>query len=115
MNNGDLITVSGRAGTVPAVVVDVRAVDDLPDLAELPIARWQDARAWIAARCFRRIALVAYDLRSDDGACTPVVFIAFEDRAGLWWDLHGHNLQLDPRREEETPCPARSTDTQRPN
>jgi len=114
MKNGDLVTVSGRAGTVAAVIIDVRAVDDLPDVDELPLAYSHAVRAWLIADCFRRVAVIGYDF-CDNGRTVPVMFTAFEDRAGLWWDLQGHNLQIDARREEKAPCPARSTDTTRRN
>lgn len=114
MKNGDLVTVSGRAGTVAAVIVDVRAVDDLPDVDSLPVAYSRQVRAWLIADCFQRVAVIAYDF-CDNGTTVPVMFAAFEDRAGVWWDLKGHNLQIDSRRQEEAPCPARSTDSTRPN
>jgi hypothetical protein len=95
MKSGDLVTVSARAGTVAAVVLDVRCIEDLPDL---PCVDAAAARAILLADAFRRAAIIGYEY-VDDCRKIPLMFVALEDGAGLWWDLKGNNLQLDPRKD----------------
>ena len=111
MKTGDHISVHGRAGDVDdATILDIRSVEELPDL---PLVDGPAARAILLEGCFRRAATIGYTF-NDNGEKVPVMFVALEDAEGLWWDLHGHNLQIDPIGENEQ-CPAPSTATQRPN
>lgn len=88
MTIGGRVKISGRSGEVDGEVLEVRAVDDLPDL---PGFRFRSGavREMLRTSC-RRVAWLGYHYDADNF----LVFVALEDFAGEWWDMQGNCISL---------------------
>jgi hypothetical protein len=106
MKTGDNVSVHGRAGDVDdATILDIRPIEDLPDV--VPLIDVRIVRALLIGDNFRRAAVIAYNFL-DNGETVRVMFVALEDGRGSWWDLRGHNLQINEKGDNDK-CPAPST------
>lgn len=87
MKTDDTVTVSGAAGTVTALVLDVRDCRELPDL---PVLESIPARE-ILNEGFKRVAVISH-LHGPEPI--QVMFVALQDHSGTWWDLKGQQLSI---------------------
>jgi hypothetical protein len=90
MKTGDRVTISGAAGIVTGEILDLRSVDDLPDIAGTGDLGWITREA-LRADGDKRLALISHQY-----AEWTVYFIAIETREGKWFDLHGEELTITP-------------------
>jgi len=90
MKTGDRVTITGAAGIVTGEIVDVRSVDDLPDIAGTGDLGWLTREA-LRADGDKRLALISHQY-----AEWIVSFIAIETRDGKWRDLQGQELTITP-------------------
>jgi hypothetical protein len=92
MKAGDQVIISGPPGVVTATIIDVRPPAALPDVPILPSA---ECRAILVAEC-SRVALFQYSFAVTQHSTTDVMFIALEDFHGIWHDLQGQVLDIQP-------------------
>lgn len=88
MKAGDQVIVSGPPGVVTATIIDVRPPAAMPDL---PVLGSDEARRILAQVC-SRVAL----LQHEHSPLGLVMFVALEDLCGVWRDLHGQVLDIQP-------------------
>jgi hypothetical protein len=99
LKRGQIVYVTGKAGTVKAEVVHVEIPDRLPSIngaAELSRVKTIMAEWGIV-----QVALLMHDHRTPARGKHQVTFGALENSAGEWRDLKGQRLTIVPREEPQ--------------
>jgi hypothetical protein len=97
LKNHVRIRISSTPGVAIGEILEIRPVDELPDLDGFETTGEYAPRSILLERKVSRVAVIGYTLDSGQ----EVMFMALEID-GQWWDLKGQRLKIEVVQSVET-------------